>query len=105
MSFSADDAQTMILSKKEVTEETPFGSEVLVYKVRRIEMAAIADIGILPNVIARAGNVWRGRLNSVWFGGVKELGSGGAIFRREPSDWNGIHSVDAVDPATGGAVF
>ncbi|MDA7888719.1 MmcQ/YjbR family DNA-binding protein [Akkermansiaceae bacterium] len=33
MSFSADDARTLMLSKKEVTEETPFGPEVLVYKV------------------------------------------------------------------------
>ena len=33
MSFSADDARTMMLSQKEVTEETPFGREVLVYKV------------------------------------------------------------------------
>ncbi|MDG1671861.1 MAG: MmcQ/YjbR family DNA-binding protein [Akkermansiaceae bacterium] len=33
MSFSADDARTMMLSQKEVTEETPFGPEVLVYKV------------------------------------------------------------------------
>ena len=33
MSFSADDARSLILSKKEVTEETPFGPETLVYKV------------------------------------------------------------------------
>ena len=33
MSFSADDARTMMLFQKEVTEETPFGREVLVYKV------------------------------------------------------------------------
>jgi len=33
MSFSADDARTMMLSQKEVTEETPFGPEVLVYEV------------------------------------------------------------------------
>jgi len=33
MSFFADDARTLILSMKEVTEETPFGPEVLVYKV------------------------------------------------------------------------
>ena len=33
MSFSADDVRTMMLSQKEVTEETPSGREVLVYKV------------------------------------------------------------------------
>ncbi len=33
MSFSADDARIMMLSQKEVTEETPFGREVPVYKV------------------------------------------------------------------------
>lgn len=33
MSFSADDARTLMLSMKKVTEETPFGPEVLVYKV------------------------------------------------------------------------
>ena len=33
MSFSVDDARTLMLSKQEVTEETPFGPEVLVYKV------------------------------------------------------------------------
>ena len=33
MSFSADDARTLMLTMKEVTEETPFGPEVLVYKV------------------------------------------------------------------------
>lgn len=33
MSFSVDDARTLMLSKREVTEETPFGPEVLVYKV------------------------------------------------------------------------
>ena len=33
MSFSADDARSLMLSKREVTEETPFGPEVLVYKV------------------------------------------------------------------------
>ena len=33
MSFSFDDAWTMVLSKKEGTEETPLCPEVLVYKV------------------------------------------------------------------------
>ena len=33
MSFSVDDARSQMFSKKEVTEETPFGPEVLVYKV------------------------------------------------------------------------
>jgi predicted DNA-binding protein (MmcQ/YjbR family) len=33
MSFPADDVRTMMLSKKEVTGETPFGPGVLVYKV------------------------------------------------------------------------
>jgi len=33
MSFLADDAQASLLSKAVVTEETPFGPDVLVYKV------------------------------------------------------------------------
>ena len=33
MSFSADDARSLMLTLKEVTEETPFGPDVLVYKV------------------------------------------------------------------------
>lgn len=32
MSFPTDDIRTMMLSQKEVTEETSFGPEVLVYK-------------------------------------------------------------------------
>lgn len=33
MSFSADDARSHMLANPDVTEETPFGPEVLVYKV------------------------------------------------------------------------
>lgn len=33
MSYSTDDARTYLLEMREVTEETPFGPEVLVYKV------------------------------------------------------------------------
>lgn len=50
MSYLADDARTALLAKNCITEETPFGPDVLVYKVAKKMFATLGfedEIGLM----------------------------------------------------------